>query len=313
MEEGVKSHRIKNTCTLCKNLDKTHYKDQNHYFEAKHQVSTFVDDCTSNIGLNKRELIEPYIKIYLNLLYNYYTINFLTLNRQKTKFTIIGSAQQIAETRTIKIKIDDKFIHCDGQVRILGLLISSDNSDIAALNELIKSVNFRLFNLAKVRSCTDFKTRLRFLSSFVMGKISYLLPIFLSASTEIKHKLHLLQIKTAKAAWGSNTFRVSNKKLLERCGWPSLNSYLQHSSLTYIHRILYTGIPDSILEMFIIPNRQAKNIIPLEKLKCKHTRNFFLYTSLIVYNRLKNDLKLLPPKRFKVELKKVLRYDGITP
>ena len=40
----------------------------------------------------------------------YYSINCLTLHKDKTKHSVIGTMQQIAETRTIKIKINDKFI-----------------------------------------------------------------------------------------------------------------------------------------------------------------------------------------------------------
>ena len=95
------------------------------------------------LGFKNRLHIENYIKTYLDLMGNYYSINQLTINKSKTKFTTIGNAQQIAETKGIKIKIGEEFIICDGNVRILGTLISSDNTLNAAINELVSNLNFR--------------------------------------------------------------------------------------------------------------------------------------------------------------------------
>ena len=309
----VKGHSPGTYCKLCTGLDKVTNRDNNHYIDANHYVTQYVDDSTSNIGIKSRQNIEPYIKTYLDVLYNYYTINCLTLNRSKTKFTVIGNQRQIALTKDIKIKINDDFIYCDGQVRILGHLFSSDNSVVASVNEIIREVNFRIHNLNLVRNITNFETRLKFLSSYVLGKINYLLPLLLSAPKTIVHQMHLLQVKAAKCAWNQNTFKISNKTILDRCGWPSITAYMQYHSLTYVHRILYTTKPSTILSLFKIPNRLAKNIGIKEKLDSKYTKNFFLYKAIGIYNSLKTELKALPPKKFKKELRKVIGYNGIDP
>ena len=101
--------------------------DHNHFFDAKHQVTCYIDNSTFNIGVRRVNQIIPYIRLYLEFLLNYYTMNCLTLNCSKTKYTIIGDSKQIAETRSIRIKINQDVINCDGNITILGNLISSDN------------------------------------------------------------------------------------------------------------------------------------------------------------------------------------------
>ena len=313
----IKLHDIQTQCTMCRHqqgpLDKQYNPDNNHYIDVTHQVTNFVDDSTSNIGLTNRTHIEPYIKTYLDLLHNYYTINTLTINKTKTKYTIIGTAQQVADTRHSTIKIGQDSIHCDGQVRILGMLLSADNTLEAAVNELVSNLNFRLYNLNKIRVHTDFRSRQRFLFSFILGRLNYLLPVYLSAPKVILNKLHLIITKTARAIYGMNTFRITNKSILTTCSMTSLNSHIQFATLTFLHKLLFSKRPPQLYDLFKLPNRKAKDILPVEKLKCKATKNFFMYKAITLYNGLKPELKELPPIKFKVKLKKVLGYEGLNP
>ena len=133
----------------------------------------------------------------------------------------------------------------------------------------------------------------------------------MSATKEQLHKIHLIFVKSAKYAWNSNTFRISNKSILTECNLVSLNSHIQYAALNFIHKILYYGRPDSLFNLFCIPSRKAKDIVPYDKLSSKTTKNFYIYKALALYNRLKSELKCLPPKKFKVKLRKCLKYEGM--
>ena len=182
-DNKIKLHDQDKECSMCKDqqrhLDKQYNPDNNHYIDVTHKVTNFVDDSTSNIGLTNRTNIEPYIKTYLDLLHNYYTINTLTMNKLKTKYTIIGTSQQVADTRRSTIKLGQDKLNCDGQVRILGMLISSDNTLNSAIDELLKNINFRLFNLNKVKKHTDFESRRKFVLSFLIGCLNYFQKLIL--------------------------------------------------------------------------------------------------------------------------------------
>ena len=180
-----------------------------------------------------------------------------------------------------------------------------------SINELVSNLNFRLLNLNKIRKLTNERTRLRFASSFILGKLYYLLPTVYSAPKPLIQKLHVIYLKTARYIWNGNSFKVNNKTILSNCNWPSIESLIQHATLSFIHKILFTGRPDTILSLFILPNRQAKNIVPRVKFTNKNSKNLFIYNILELYNGLKLDLKLLEPRKFKVKLRKALGYYGI--
>ena len=73
--------------------------DLNHYKDLTHNVNKFIDDSSSNIGTTILTDIPLYIKDYLEILKHFYTINLLSMNKKKTKFTIIGSPTQISQTK----------------------------------------------------------------------------------------------------------------------------------------------------------------------------------------------------------------------
>ena len=77
------------------------------------------------------------------------------------------------------------------------------------------------------KKLTNHYARLRYTNSFIVEKLNFMLPIFFSAPKCIINKLHIIYAKTARLIYGGNTFKVSNKKLSESCGWTSFESYLQ--------------------------------------------------------------------------------------
>ena len=61
--------------------------NHNHFNPINHDVTNFVDDSTSTMGIKNLNDIIPYIKDYLEVLAMFYDANKLKLNKTKTKFT----------------------------------------------------------------------------------------------------------------------------------------------------------------------------------------------------------------------------------
>ena len=134
----------------------------------------------------------------------------------------------------------------------------------------------------------------------------------MSLSKEDLHKLHLILTKTARYIWSGSTFKKSNKTILSSCGLTSITAHLQFSALNFVHKLIFTQRPDSLFSLLKMPDRAAKDIVPIEKLNSKQCKNFHLYKSIKLYNSLKNELKMLKPSKFKEKLKLVLGFEGIT-
>ena len=56
-------------------------------------------------------------------------------------------------------------------------IYSLDKVELREINELFSCLHNKINNLNKIKKYTDFKTRLNFMNSFVIGKLNYMLPI----------------------------------------------------------------------------------------------------------------------------------------
>ena len=91
---------------------------------------------------------------------NYYIINKLKLNSNKTKYLINCNKQAKAEINNFKLTLDKETIYPSGNVRILGVLFSTDNTFTVYCNDLIAQINYRFINIMKVKKLTNQETRL---------------------------------------------------------------------------------------------------------------------------------------------------------
>ena len=58
--------------------------------KVSHEVINFVDDSTNIIGFRDHNKIKSYLETYFTLLKEYYNINKLKLNADKTKLLIVN-------------------------------------------------------------------------------------------------------------------------------------------------------------------------------------------------------------------------------
>ena len=179
-------------------LDKYLKQDHNFYKEVQHSVCQFVDDSSSSLGFKTIIIMKNYLELYLELMENYYIINKLKLNINKTKYLINCNKNKRKELKDFCIKSNNEIIYPNGNIRILGILFSSDNTFSVYCNDLISQVNYRFINLMKAKSLTNPETRLKFCNAFLIGKLNYAIMLFLNGRKADIHKLHCLYMKIAR-------------------------------------------------------------------------------------------------------------------
>ena len=97
-------------------------------------------------------MMENYLQLYLQIMENFYNVNRLKLNPSKTKYLITCNKQAKAEIKDWKLTLDKEIIYPSGNVRILGVLFSSDNTFTVYCNNLIAQINYRFINIMKVKN-----------------------------------------------------------------------------------------------------------------------------------------------------------------
>ena len=125
----------------------------------EHLTINFVDDSNNIITFNDQNQIEDYIEAYYKLIHNFYNINKLKINPDKTNLLLIYK---------------DKYT----QSLNLGFYIQSDLKLDNEIDKLVSALHNRINTKRQISRYTDFKIRLKFLNANVMSKINYMLPFY---------------------------------------------------------------------------------------------------------------------------------------
>ena len=172
------------------------------------------------------------------------------------------------------------------------------------INQLFSKANYRLFECSKVKQFTNFQTRLQIVNAVVISKISYMLPLYSNCSRDQLNKLNKLIMKAARFAIGNYCFKRSISFILNACSFVSVNRMIVNSALKVIQKTIYTAQPRPIHNFFDIGTRKAAPISTKYAPGSKLLKQFYPYKYIHTYNSIPRNLKDVPCKKFKHNLKK---------
>ena len=108
-----------------------------------------MDDSTNMISTSDAIQLQNYVNNILKILEQFYNINKLTLNQDKTKFMVICQASKRNLVNNIKLHNTNFIIEQSSKIKILGIYFSSGLTQIATCNNIISKVNNRLNTIKK--------------------------------------------------------------------------------------------------------------------------------------------------------------------
>ena len=100
--------------------------------------------------------------------------------------------------KNFTIKADKYVIKPSNTIKILGTYISNNLKLDTEIGKLCSQLHNRINNLNKVKQYTNFQSRLQFMNAFVIGKLRYMLLIYMGADTQNITKLHRVLMKAAR-------------------------------------------------------------------------------------------------------------------
>ena len=272
----------------------------------QHLTVNFVDDSNSVISFNDQNQLKTYLESYYKLLHNFYNINKLKINPDKTNLLLIFKDKYKQSLKNFHFVAEKYKIYSKNTLKILGFYIQSDLKYDTEINKLVSTLHNRINTIRQVNSYTDFKTRLKFLNANVISKLNYMLPFYSSINNDQLNKLHKVIMTSARMAIGNYCFKVKCNKILGRCNWLPITEMISNAQCNFIHKIIMSKSPLKIFEMFIIPSRRVKEIRLYIQSKSKLSQHFLLFNSINLYNNLPDKLKQMPVNTFKMQLKKHL-------
>ena len=159
----------------------TNYKNTN-YKDIQHDTIQFVDDSTNVITFKHTNTIKDYVQTYYQLLHDYYNCNKLKINHDKTKYIIITSNKLKTHFKNFYMTCDKYKIKPSNNIKILGIILSNDATWDTEIGKLCATLDNRIHNINKLKKYTNFKTRLDFINAFVIGKLRYMLPLYMNTT-----------------------------------------------------------------------------------------------------------------------------------
>ena len=152
-----------------------------------HHITQYVDDSTNVIASNDPKDIQLYINTYFKVLEEYYNLNKLSINADKSKLLIITKPNLRNITSQIKLQANKYTIEQSQKIKVLGIFNTSGFDNTATVNSIISKVNFRLTVLDEIFKYI--RTKLMLTNSIIVSVIQYAAPILISSNNKLISKL----------------------------------------------------------------------------------------------------------------------------
>ena len=120
----------------------------------------YVDDSTNIIACTNSSDLQKYINIYFSILEEFYNINKLLINSDKSKLLIITKPAQRYLYNNIELQTTQYIIEQTHKIKVLGIFITSGFSNLATINTIISKVNYRLLVLREVFKYSAYRTKI---------------------------------------------------------------------------------------------------------------------------------------------------------
>ena len=196
----------------------------------------------------------------------------------------------------------------------MGTILENNIKLDKEISKLASTLHNRINSIRNLTKFTTFKTRLKFLNAFVIGKLNYMLPIYSLCNTINKNKLHKIITTSARCAIGNYCFKKSLKYIFDKFKWMDLETMIHFSSINIIHKLIKNKQPSSILNILKInKNTRTTTQITTHYIpKTEHFKKFYIYKQLKLYNNIENDTKNKSIIGFKNEMRQRLLYKPVS-
>merc|ERR1712105_156844 len=151
--------------------------------------------------------IKIYLTKYYKLLHNFYNINMLKINSDKTKLMLGYDKKYKNELENFYFFANNDRINNQKSLKILGFILRYDGNMETQIGNPCSNLHFRIFNIRKLNKYTNFNTRLAFIKSLVIGKLIYAMPMYTQLNKAQISKMHKVIMTSARAVIGSFCFK----------------------------------------------------------------------------------------------------------
>ena len=184
------------------------------------------------------------------------TRNKLQLNDGKTEFFISCSSYNERLITDIPITIGDTTIHPSSSIKNLGVMFDRNMSMSDHVNVTIRTVNFHLRNIRRIRRFITVDTCHHLVRSLVLSRLDYCNSLLHGITVSDQNRLQTLQNRAARIIFKSDR-RTPSVPLLRKLHWLPIESRIIFKLMLFIFKRFHGLLPLYLTDFVpqYIPNR----------------------------------------------------------
>ena len=256
----------------------------------------FADDVV--IYVTGKDVTEVNSKLQenLNQINQWYTNNRLRINNDKTKVMLLKSKS----CSELNIVVEGKKLEQVNVIKYLGLTIDDRLKWNSHVNNLCKSVAFKVHFLAKLRKYVNSSVLNVLYKSVIQPRLDYACSVWANCPHAYKKKLIRIQKRAARIVTGNFDYEKScGTDIMKNLKWPSLGQRRDYFLATLMYRCINGTAPTRLcneIEMYFdrhdfnTRNADTLNVI-IPKPNLESFKQSFKFAGAITWNDLPDELQ----------------------
>ena len=277
------------------------------------KVRIFADDTNVFFQSDNIEDIKITGNTIMTQLNSWFIANKLTLNTEKSSFTIFKSHRRKSHDFPDCIEFLNQKIKRTSHIKFLGVILDESltwNQHIDELCNKLKSLFHVFYNIRNYLSTENIKT---IYFTLIYSRIKYGISLYGQAGKAKFKRIQTLQNQLLKVLSGKK-YRFSTNELHKELNILKVEDIAKQEILTFVHNFFANKLPpvfDNYFETFeTCHNRNTRsgaNKIKITKHKTNIASLSIKIKGAYLWNKLSNDLKAIPnTKNFRIRYKESL-------
>lgn len=230
---------------------------------------------------------------------DWFSVNRLKLNVDKTQFIIFGSKTQVRNSRDTSIKFQNMEIKQSSNIKYLGLLLDSTLSFDSHVDHLISKVTKVMGALSCIRFLIPLKQRSQIYQALVLPHLSYCISVWTATSEHNIKRIEVLLNRVCRHVLHVKAQDMHTEQLYRNLNYLTFRNMIIYHSAMLAHKLLngyYNNsfnIPPRLSDIHSYPTRN-NNMFQANRTNNVAGRKAPILRLTNIWNDLPNELKHLP-------------------
>ena len=267
----------------------------------------YADDSAITVMGNSTSEIQEKLEANAGKITQWLDDNYLMLAPEKSELMIVSDKKTAKQIQNVEINVDGKMIRQRQQIKLLGIILDNSLSFNRYINGdstnkekgLIQTLSNRLWLIESMRKSMTENTCRMLMNGIFWGKLCYGMELYAGQNSNTIKQLQLLENRSVKIVTGQK----ANNEMLDRCKWLNIENMLKKQTLMTIYKIRVEKQPNYLLRLVMNERATASSKIPqYDTTQSSDLKNSFITRAILEWNKLSQEIRELPPKKFKKAL-----------